>query len=212
MSQGPSRAVMICAVVFLVAACAGDVGGPATSVDGVGAPTTTSTTALATPSTSPTSTSTTLAVGEFDPRRVGAYVFGPVRWGVVIDPIGSGNHLVHMVVEVRPAADSQVEVPEYQTAEISGRLVWDETVVDLCTLGDRHERVNKLEEVMWIGDIFSTSAWCVDWEPNFGAIQDAFDEFGLPEQGCVGFTVDGITHEICEPLYELPRTYNWRQQ
>ena len=148
-------------------------------------------------------------------------MFGPVDWGVIVDSGGPGVHLVHMVVEVRPAADSQVEVPEYQTAEISGRLVWDETVVDLrCKVGDRRDHADSRldgeeqprDEAILIGDILYTDENCADGEPNIGAMQDAFDEYGLPEQGCVGFTVDGITHEICEPLYELPRTYNWRQQ
>jgi hypothetical protein len=134
-----------------------------------------------------------------------------------------------MIVEVRPTAESQAEVPEEGTFWIEGRLVWDETVVNLCGLGDRRigdERwvprnaddfdPQEWADLMWIGDIFYTGEWCSAWgftEDFFPKtlMQSAFTDFGLPEQACVEFTVDGSTYELCEPLHEFPNTYNWRE-
>jgi hypothetical protein len=31
-------------------------------------------------------------------------------------------------------------------------------------------------------------------------MQDAFDEYGLPETACVAVRVDGLDHEYCAPL------------
>jgi hypothetical protein len=141
-------------------------------------------------------------------------------WGIILDSAGPGVHLVHMVVEVRPTPESRAEVPEEETFEVSGRLVWDETVVDLCGVQDRRyydprwgpgndeEDPAQWEGFMWIGDIFYTDEWCT-WSWSKSELQSAFDDFGMPEQACVDFTADDLTYELCEPLYELPATYNW---
>jgi hypothetical protein len=31
-------------------------------------------------------------------------------------------------------------------------------------------------------------------------MQDAFDEYGFPETGCVAVRADGVDHEYCAPL------------
>jgi hypothetical protein len=110
----------------------------------------------------------------------------PVDWGINIDDAGSGVHLVHMIVEARPLAPGQVD-------GVSGRLVWDETVVDLCRIEIREVGVGFVH----VGDIFGTDEGCGS---NPTAMQDAFDEFGLPETACVTVRADGVDHEFCAPM------------
>jgi hypothetical protein len=110
----------------------------------------------------------------------------PVAWGIDIDDADSGVHLVDMIVEARPLTPDQVD-------RVSGRLVWGETVVDLCRI--------EIREVgggfVHIGDIFGTDEGC---GANPTAMQDAFDEFGLPETACVAVRAAGVDHEYCAPL------------
>lgn len=214
------RLVALSAVALMVAACVSDSVGSFNSAVTLGTSTSSSTTELkptstSSTSTSSTSTSTTLAIREFDPRVIGSYVFAPVDWGIVAGSAESGIHLVHLIVEVRPIED-QAEAVDEQIDEISGQLVWNETVIDLCTVGNRHDGDPRLDtdeyqenEFMWIGDILWSDEWCTDWSPNFGLMRNAFEEFGLPEQGCISFIANGLTHDLCEPLYELPATYQW---
>jgi hypothetical protein len=51
-----------------------------------------------------------------------------------------------MIVEVRLAEEGQAEVPDEQTAEVSGRLVRSETVLDLCNVEDRRLGDPRLED------------------------------------------------------------------
>jgi len=141
-------------------------------------------------------------------------VFSPVDWGIIVDSAGPGIHLVHMVVEVRPAIEGGTEYLE-NIDQATGRLVWDETAVDLCRAMDRTWGDPRLDsdeydrdEFMWIGDIAYTDEYCPGWD-HFRAMQNAVDEYGLPDQGCVSFISEGVTHELCEPLSELPPTYRW---
>ena len=110
----------------------------------------------------------------------------PVTWGITIDEAGPGVHLVHMIVDVRPLIPDQVD-------GVSGRLVWDETVVDLCRIEIREVGVGFVH----VGDIFGTDEGC---GADPAAMQRAFDEFGLPETACVTVTVDGTDHDYCAPL------------
>jgi hypothetical protein len=116
----------------------------------------------------------------------GSLTFMPVRWGITLNDSGPGVHLVFMEADVRPLTTNDVE-------NVSGRLIWDETVVDLCTIHIRQEGVGFLH----IGDIFQTSEGCGN---NPTAMQDAFDDFGLPETACVTVSFDGVDHEYCAPL------------
>jgi hypothetical protein len=109
-----------------------------------------------------------------------------VDWGIAIDGAQPGVHIVDMVVDARPLAPDQVDA-------VSGRLVWDETVVDLCRIEIRDVGVSFVH----VGDIFGTDEGCGD---NPTAMQDAFDEFGLPETACVEIRAAGVDHEYCAPL------------
>jgi hypothetical protein len=113
--------------------------------------------------------------------------FTPVEWGIVLDEEGwgPGVHTVFMTADVRPLLPGQVE-------DVSGRLMWDETVVDLCNIG-----MDVGDGFLHIGDTFQTIEGC---GANPTAMQDAFDEFGLPETACLAVRVDGVDHEYCAPL------------
>ena len=109
-----------------------------------------------------------------------------MEWGIHIDEVGLRVHMVCTIVDVRPLTSDQVE-------GTSGRLIWEETVVDLCGIDIREVGPGFVR----IGDIFGTDEGCGS---NRTAMQDAFDEFGLPETACVAFRVAGVDHEYCAPL------------
>ena len=111
----------------------------------------------------------------------------PVNWGIQLDDAGPGIHSVHMIVEVDLLASEQI-------GGVSGTLIWDETVVELCGIGFRGDRAGFLR----IGDIFQTTEGC-GIEPS--AMQNAFDEFGLPQNACLSIDVNNAQpHSHCEPL------------
>jgi hypothetical protein len=112
--------------------------------------------------------------------------FTPVQWEVHLSDWDPGVHTVFMELDVHPLSASLVE-------DVSGRLIWDETVVDLCNIGMESKGVGLLH----IGDTFQTSEGCGS---NPTAMQDAFDQFGLPDMGCVRVIVDGVDYEYCAPL------------
>ena len=125
----------------------------------------------------------------------GTVTVTPVQWGINPDDPdwNPGIHTVLMIVEVRPLTVGVVE-------DVSGRLIWDETVVDLCGIDIRREG----DGFLHIGDIFQTSEGCGN-HPT--AMQDAFDESGLPETACVTVRFGGVDHEYCSPL---TRPRRWR--
>jgi hypothetical protein len=125
-------------------------------------------------------------------------MFTPVDWGIHpadtqgwwIFPEdvqwGPNVYSVQMIADVRPLMVDLVE-------GVSGRLIWDETVVDLCSIDIRHVG----DSFVHVGDIFETFEGCGS---NPTAMQDAFDNYGLPEKACVAATVGGVDHEYCAPL------------
>jgi hypothetical protein len=130
-----------------------------------------------------------VVVGEFldDTPADKAVVLTPADWQIDLDHGGPGIHTVLMILYVHPLTVDDVE-------DLSGRLVWDETVVDLCTIQIRSAGDDGLR----VGDIFSTNdEGCKD---NPTAVQDAFDAFGLPDTACVTVRAGGIDHEYCSPL------------
>ncbi|HSR45060.1 MAG TPA: hypothetical protein VLT15_07505, partial [Acidimicrobiia bacterium] len=79
----------------------------------------------------------------------GSLTFTPVQWRINLDDPGPGVHTVFMEVDARPLTASLVD-------GLSGKLIWDETVVDLCRIGIR----NLEDGFLHIGDIFQTSEGC----------------------------------------------------
>ena len=75
-----------------------------------------------------------------------------------------------------------------------GILGWPETAVTLCNVSVRGEGLDYLR----LGDIFQTSE-CAD-----EGLQEAFDNYGLPELACLFVWTSGFEFEYCEPLATLP--------
>ena len=122
----------------------------------------------------------------FEPVPV-AEQFAPVEWGIVPDDEswGPGVYTVYMELDARPLLRDQVE-------DVSGQLIWDETVVDLCNVG-----MDWGDGFLNVGDTFETIEGC---GANPTAMQDAFDEFGIPKTACLTVTAEGVEHEYCAPL------------
>ncbi|RZV45698.1 MAG: hypothetical protein EX267_04880 [Acidimicrobiia bacterium] len=125
--------------------------------------------------------------GEVTASSLEVLTFNAVDWRIDLDDWGRGIHTVHMNVVAQPLAAVQV-------VDTSGRLVWDETTVELCAIGTD----NELGSVR-VGDTFQTTEGCGS---NPTAMQDAFDEFGLPDEACVFIEVNGHDQPIsyCAPL------------
>ncbi len=122
----------------------------------------------------------------FEPSSI-PMQFTPVEWGIALEE-GWGPG----VYTVRMSADARTLLPE-QIEAVGGRLVWDETVVELCNIGIDGVGGGSVH----IGDIFQTIEGC---GANPNAMQEAFDEFGLPETACLVVTSGGVDHEYCAPL------------
>jgi hypothetical protein len=116
--------------------------------------------------------------------------FIPVAWTILLDDPdwGPGIHTIFTIADVRPLSEDEV-------GGLSGRLVWKKknTTVDLCNVQVREVGAGYLH----IGDGYQTTEGCGS---NPTAMQDAFDEFGMPEYACVAVTVAGRTYEYCAPL------------
>ena len=121
------------------------------------------------------------------PASEGTVTVTPVEWEISFNDQGQGIHTLFMIVDARPLTAERVE-------EVSGRLIWDETVVDLCGISIRDVG----DSFLRIGDIFGTSEGCGS---NPAAMQDAFDQFGMPETACIAVGLDGVDHEYCAPLW-----------
>lgn len=121
----------------------------------------------------------------------------PVAWEILLDEMGPGVHTVAMIVDFGPApagSDETSGAPRSDEVEMSGRLIWDDVDVALCGI-DRRNEVG--DGRLGVGDIFQSTEGCGD-DPT--AMQDAFDEYGVPSEGCVVATFDGRRYEYCAPL------------
>lgn len=131
----------------------------------------------------------------------------PVDWQIVMDDQGPGVHAVHMIVDFGPAPEASEAAGDLPFGEgdlaASGSLVWEQGEVTLCGVSYRFEAG---EGRLGVGDIFQTTEGCGD-DP--AAMQDAFDAFGMPTQGCVVATLDGVTHDYCAPLPIAQTSWRW---
>lgn len=108
----------------------------------------------------------------------------PGEWGITLNDEGPGIHTVYMIADVPQLTVESVD-------DVSGRLIWDETVVDLCNTEVRDGG----DGLFRIGDIFQTSEGCGN---NPTALQDAFDDFGLT--GCLTVRFGQVGYKYCAPL------------
>lgn len=131
----------------------------------------------------------------------------PVEWEIVLEDQGVDVHTVHMIADFGPAPENSEtpgDLPFVEAnLEASGRLVWEQGEVALCGVKYRFEAG---EGRLGVGDIFQTTEGCGD-DPT--AMQDAFDQFGLPVEGCVVATLDGVRHEYCAPLPVAQTSWRW---
>ncbi len=114
----------------------------------------------------------------------------PMEWSIALDDSGPGTHTVFMILDVGALLIDEV-------SRLGGRLMWDQVVVDLCGVSIRGVDLGSLH----IGDIYQTSEGC---GANPTAMQDAFDEFGLPGTACLTFRFDDQDHDYCAPLSVEP--------
>lgn len=124
--------------------------------------------------------------------RFGELTLTPVLWNITLNTDGEGIptegiHTIFTIASVHPLTAAEVE-------DLSGKLVWDETVVDLCGIDIRGDGG---DGSLHVGDGYQTTEGC---GPNPTAMQDAFDDFGLPKTACVAVRSGGVDHEFCAPL------------
>jgi hypothetical protein len=105
----------------------------------------------------------------------------------IIDPNGAGDGIavIYMITTFSPLDESDVD-------HVGGRLVWDETEIELCGVEVRATD----EASVQIGDIFSITQGC----NGDTQMRDAFDDFGTPQTACVVVRVRGVDDEHCAPL------------
>jgi hypothetical protein len=114
----------------------------------------------------------------------------PLDWQIVLDDGGPGVHTVYMIVDFGPPPEPGDE----GQLQASGSLVWEDAEIELCGVELREEAG---EGRFAVGDIFQTTEGCGD-DPT--AMQDSFDEFGPPTEGCVEARLGDSTYEYCAPL------------
>lgn len=122
----------------------------------------------------------------FEPSSI-VVEFTPVAWDIALEESwGPGVYTLRMVVDASPLLPDQLE-------SLSGKLVWADTVVDLCNIGVDDAGGSFVQ----FGDTFQTIEGCGE---NPTAMQDAFDQFGLPDLACLLVASGGVEHEYCAPL------------
>lgn len=138
---------------------------------------------------------TNFIAADVDNVRVGRYAipltFSQEQWTIEPDALGPGIHQIFMVADVRPITDTDVQA-------LSGRLVWNETDVDLCFVDIRESGPDYIH----IGDGFETDSQgpgCA----NDTAMQNAFASYGLPVNACVSLRAGNKDHEYCAPLNQI---------
>jgi hypothetical protein len=132
------------------------------------------------------------------PVAVPGLTFTPVDWTITLDTRGAGIHTVFMIADVSPLTVDDLQ-------DLGGRLVWEETEVVLCTdpRPGQFGRFISIREVgdgfLRIGDGFQTNSQGARCSINT-AMENAFDDFGLPETACLFVRANGVDSEYCAPL------------
>lgn len=110
---------------------------------------------------------------------------GPDEWFVDLDGGGNDIPFVHLIETFEPLDESDVE-------GVGGRLVWDATEIELCTIEIRAIG----DGFVQVGNIFSAAEDC-DGDTT---VLDAFDRLGPPPTACLLVRSDGVDDEHCAPL------------
>jgi hypothetical protein len=113
---------------------------------------------------------------------------GPVvdeEWTIALNEQSGGVYTLVMIKTFSPLDEADIE-------DLGGRLVWEQTEIELCRIGIRSVG----DGFVQVGDIFQSSQGC---DGDTG-MQQAFDEFGPPITACVYARVGGVDDEYCAPL------------
>lgn len=119
----------------------------------------------------------------FRPEQV---TLSPVVWGIELHSHGPGVHTVSMIADAEPLDADDLWY-------FGGYLSWPETAVELCNVGVRGGG----EGFVTVGDVFQTTE-CGD------ALQDAFDDYGLPDTACLLVQAWGRISQYCARLEPAP--------
>jgi hypothetical protein len=121
-----------------------------------------------------------------------AITFTPVEWSINLDDTDAGIHTIFMIADVRPLTEDDLQ-------DLGGELIWDETHVTLCVdpLGISIRDVG--DGFLRIGDIFQSNFQASGCDINT-TMQNAFDDFGLPETACLSVRSGDLDYEFCAPL------------
>jgi hypothetical protein len=130
------------------------------------------------------------------------FALTPDQWTIELDTLGPGIHSIFMIARASPLTVSELQ-------DFGGRLVWDQTQVELCTdpafPPDISGELITVRDIgngfLKIGDGFETNEQASGCNIN-AEMQNAFDNFGLPGEACISVRTGGVDYEYCAPLNE----------
>ena len=96
-----------------------------------------------------------------------------------------------MIADVTPLLEADVQ-------SVSGKLVWNETEVDMCFADVRHDGVDFVR----VGDGFESNFQGLGCSEN-AAMEAAFNDYGIPENACLTVRTGNVDHEYCAPLNKI---------
>lgn len=126
--------------------------------------------------------------------------FTPVEWTIARDTHGAGIHTIYMIADVSPLVVDDLQ-------DIGGELIWEETQITLCAdptyppveWGKFISIRDVGDGFLRIGDGFQSNSQGPGCDINT-TMQNAFDNFGLPENACLSVRSGDINYEFCAPL------------
>jgi hypothetical protein len=126
--------------------------------------------------------------------------FTPVEWTIARDTHGAGIHTIYMIADVSPLVVDDLQ-------DIGGELIWEETQITLCAdptyppveWGKFISIRDVGDGFLRIGDGFQSNGQGPGCDINT-TMQNAFDNFGLPEKACLSVRSGDINYEFCAPL------------
>jgi hypothetical protein len=126
--------------------------------------------------------------------------FSPIKWEIVSNTVSPPIYGIWMVADVSP-----MEVGDVQA--LSGKLIWNQTQIDLCVNPDSPPNESgALISVRYIGngfltigDGFQSNNQAAGCSINI-AMENAFNNYGLPINACLAVKSGDVNYEYCAPL------------
>lgn len=120
------------------------------------------------------------------------------EWTIeLIDPVAE-IFTIFMIARFMPLTADEVD-------DVRGTLVWDETEVELCSdlPGDSFITIRDSgEDYVDVGDGFESNTQGEGCPIN-AELENAFSNYGLPEEACVSVIIDGFGYGYCAALNEI---------